>query len=157
VIEPNDRKARDVQARSRRRKSAAWKSGLVLTGLGTVVLGAGYIAGVNAPAVARSNTTQNSTPQAVAQTESNPPAAEENGLRSPNTAGGANAALFMGYDEDGNAVFLQNDGTVVRGDDGFNSGSQPSQQFKAQPNPQSRGLTQQQPNFRRPLTRSRGS
>lgn len=150
MIEPNDRVAKEAWTRSRRRKSAAWKSGLMLTGLGAVVVGAGYLAGVNAPAVA-----QSSTPQAVAQTGTANPAGEENGLRTEGRTAGSNAGSFLGYDEDGNAVYLGSDGGLVfRGDDDFDE-NENRQQFQTRPSRQSRA--QQQPLFGGPVTRSRGS
>lgn len=171
MIEPTDRAAKEAQARHRRRKSAAWKSGLVLTGLGGVVLGAGYLAGVNAPAVA-----QTSTPQAVAQaapasaTNQNsvpsqssapslaPAADEDNVLRVPQTSDSSQPGLFMGYDESGNAVYLTNDGQlVIGGSNSAGSSSQLNPQSGSQSTRRSRGFTQQQPNFSRPMTRSRGS
>lgn len=170
MVEHNDLVEKDKQARSRRRKSTAWKSGLMLTGLGGVVLGAGYLAGVNAPAVARS-----STPQAVAQTAAGSPTRqdsdsrqqsapsaerttdEENRTTAPQNNDDGQPGLFMGYDENGNAVYLTNDGSlVIGGSDNSGSNSLFNQQFGGQSSRRSRSLTQQ-PNFSRPMTRSRGS
>lgn len=149
MIESNDRATRDVQARGRRR-SAGWKSGLMVTGLGAVVLGAGYLAGVNAPAVA-----QNSTPQAVAQTGTANLAPEAGARRAADGSPRTNEGVFLGYDEDGNAVYLGSDGNLVfRDDDDFGEREE-NRQLQAQPNRQFR--SQQQPGFRGPVTRSRGS
>ncbi len=170
MVEPSDHAA-NVQARNRRRKRAAWKSGLILTGLGSVVLGAGYLAGVNAPAVA-----QSSTPQAVARSAGAAAPAQENlsgqparprsetserdsnerdELQAPQASDSSQPGLLVGYDENGNAVYLTNDGRlVIGGSASSGSSSQPSQQFGGRSS--GRGLAQQ-PGFSRPLTRSRGS
>ncbi len=160
MIEPNDRPVKTVAPRSRRRTGAAWKSGLVLTGLGAVVLGAGYLAGVNAPAVnsgvanAAGANAAVSTPQPVAQAPAGRLSDDDAAERGPQGALGSEDRLFLGYDEEGNAVYLKSDGSLeFRADEALSQGSQ----FAAPSGSQSRGLAQQQPNFRRPLTRSRGS
>jgi hypothetical protein len=164
VIESNDRAdrpdrlAREVPARSGRRKSAKWKSGLMLTGLGAVVLGAGYIAGVNAPAV--DATASSGT---IAQAGAARPDANQNGLLVPQNSNNSDGQgfLFNGDDDGeffGNQAAPGNSGTFqFNGGDGSGSSGQLNQQFGGRRNRQFGGFGQQQPNFGGPITRSRGS
>lgn len=146
VIESNDQSKKAAQVRARRRKNAAWKSGLMLGGLGAVVLGAGYLAGVNAPATAQSAS------ETVART----------GAANSNTAGNqlAPTSGFSSNDAQG-FQFNGDDGQGALGDEGTfqfrggGSNGQFNQQFGTQGSRQFRGSTQ--PGFSRPLTRSRGS
>lgn len=158
VIESNDRKTSDVQARRRRRKSAGWKSGLMLTGLGAVVLGAGYLAGVNAPAVNQATASETVARTNGAATDQGTSAlGTDNQFQAPNNAGGQG---FFSNGDDGQ--FSGNNNGIIQqfGDDDFGSSDQFSQQFNQQFNRRNRqlpGLSQQQPGFSRPLGRSRGS
>jgi hypothetical protein len=157
VIEPNGvSHDRAVPVRSRRRKGAKWKSGLMLTGLGAVVLGAGYFAGVNAPAVANAGSTQT-----VASAGINPFGANDNGLLSPQGSNSDNGQGFL-FNGDGNQGFQGDDGSLLsNGGDGsgldnqFNQQQPPVQQFGRRS--RQFGFSQQQPNFGGPVTRSRGS
>lgn len=171
MIEPKDSVSRDRQVkeaavRSRRRKNAKWKSGLMVTGLGAVVLGAGYLAGVNAPAVAGANTTQSVAQAGISRTGAN-----DNGAVLPQSALNSNDGqgfLFNGDDDQGfsgnqglqgdDGTFLFNGGNGSGSSDQFNQQQQqPLQQFGRRRNRQFGGLSQQQPNFGGPVTRSRGS
>jgi cytoskeletal protein RodZ len=160
--------------RKSRRKNGAWKSGLVLTGLAGVVLGAGYLAGVNAPAVAQTEG-QQLTPQAVARTsdranqaggQANAATARADSDRSiesedeseaPATAPQAEDGVVIGFDEQGNPVILRNDGSLQLGGSSAGSQNQFGQQFGGRRSRQFGGLNQQAPNFSGPIGRSRGS
>ncbi len=142
MIESNDLPRQDIAARNRRRKSAGWKSGLLLTGLGAVVLGAGYLAGVNAPAVG-----QSSTAPAAARAERPSP----NSLGDQPLAPSGSLGSGQGFQFNDDATL----GVQSQGDDGASTTF--NQQLEGRRSRQLRSLGQQQPNFSRPLTRSRGS
>ena len=163
MIEPNDRLTRDARARNRRRKGAAWKSGLMITGLGAVVLGAGYLAGVNAPAVA-----QTSTPQAVAGTGSAQSNTEQNQLQAPAIGLSSDDGQLFQFNGDNSQALGGNSGGTFQsqgggdnsqsqGGNGLGSTDQFNQQFGGRRSRQLRGFSQQQPGFGGPVTRSRGS
>jgi hypothetical protein len=156
VIEPNGAlHDRPAPVRSRRRKSAKWKSGLMLTGLGAVVLGAGYFAGVNAPAVANADSTRT-----VASAGINRFGGNDDGLLSPQSPNSDNSQGFL-FNGDGNQGLQGDDGSFLfDGGNGSDSNGQfnqqaPTQQFGRQS--RQFGFSQQQPNFGGPVTRSRGS
>ncbi|MGE5603488.1 MAG: hypothetical protein ACM30E_10575 [Nitrososphaerales archaeon] len=165
----HDRVTRETAVRGRRRKSAKWKSGLMLTGLGAVVLGAGYLAGVNAPAVgASASAGVAASSGTIAQAGAARSDANQNQfLVPPNTENSDDRQnfVFNGDDEEG---FFGNQ--ALPGDSGAfqsngGSGSGPSgqlnqqfgQRFGGRRNRQFGGSVQQQPNFGGPITRSRGS
>lgn len=144
--------------RKARRKSAAWKSGLMLTGLGAVVLGAGYLAGVNAPAVAQT-AAQQTTPQSVAQTNEQANVAAANNKSQPLTSDEefeSEDGRVIGFDDQGNPVILNDDGSLQFGNGATESQAPSTQQFGRRGR-QLGGFSQQAPSFSGPTTRSRGS
>ena len=159
MIESNDplKLKQEVQARGRRRKSAKWKSGLMITGLGAVVAGAGYLAGVNAPAINQSTASQTvARSGTLGNNSSNLNQGQGFQLNGDDGQGALNdggSFQFNGDDGSGNPFGQQfgDNGTSGSGTNQFN------QQFGGRRNRQFRGSGQQQPNFGGPVTRSRGS
>lgn len=137
-MDSNEQLTQAAAVKRRRRRSVGWKSGLMLTGLGAVVLGAGYLAGVNAPAVA-----QTSAAQTVMNAGSASVNAGQSALVAPDSGATLDDQQAFGLDE--------------------NATTQLSPQFSGRRGRQARGFSQQQPdlsqqpNFSAPLTRSRGS
>ncbi len=158
MIDSNDRLIKENQTRNRRRKNAAWKSGLMLTGLGAVIAGAGYLAGVNAPAVAQTTASTVAATTGAASLNNS-----DNQLASPNndlSANGFNSDEARGFEfnSDDDQPAVGNSGTSPSlGNDGSNSSGQSTQQFGGRRGRQFRGFGQQQPGFGQPLTRSLGS
>lgn len=143
--------------RQARRKSAAWKSGLMLAGLGAVVLGGGYLAGVNAPAGAQT-ASQPTTAQSVAQTSgqsSAPSANSQSQAVAPDEESESEEARIIGFDDQGNPVILNDDGSLQFGGSAAESQA-PAQQFGRRGR-QFGSASQQAPSFSGPTTRSRGS
>jgi hypothetical protein len=163
-------------SRRPRSKHAGWKSGLMAAGFGAVVLGAGYLAGTNAPAAGATSQTNGAQLNGT-----QPTAIERQQAPVQDNASQGRAALsgqtFRGDDEsnsDGgftfddrsnSGSFNDNSGAANSGNSGSSSSDGSSTQ-QIQPRQFRRfrgngsGLGQfgtQQPQFSAPVTRSRGS
>jgi hypothetical protein len=154
-----------------RSKHAGWKSGLMVAGFGAVVVGAGYLAGTNAP------TARATAPTGSAQaTGSQPVVIQHQPASQENAALGAQALsgqVFRGTDESegfssddrDNSGSSSSDDNSSGNSGSLNNNSGSAQQLQPRQFRRFRGNAsglgqfgaQQQPQFSAPMTRSRGS